>query len=159
MAFLLCVLTSPHLCSIKEPDIQIPIRWLFWDNILGLPAFQIKSYSLPLPLVSWILWTWLHYLKLSPPLTCNMLPQPNIRIIPLSEGYLIQRFRPSYIHPFNRTAALYTKDREISLGLEGIVQSVLVSKYKIVAKSMDFQPDYHLPRSLILNKSFNHPKP
>ena len=36
MAFLLYFLISPHLCSIKEPVIQILIGWLFWD--ISLPS-------------------------------------------------------------------------------------------------------------------------
>ena len=38
MVFSLYFLTSPHLCSIKEPGIQILIRWLFWD--VSLPSSQ-----------------------------------------------------------------------------------------------------------------------
>ena len=54
MAFLLYFLFSPHLCFIKEPDIQTLIIWLFWD--ISVPssqsaAFQIKLYSLPLHLI------------------------------------------------------------------------------------------------------------
>ena len=54
MAFLLYFLISPHLCSIKEPDIQTLIIWLFWD--ISVPssqsaAFQIKLYSLPQHLI------------------------------------------------------------------------------------------------------------
>ena len=46
--------SPPPLCAIKETSIQTPIR-LFWDFSLpssGLPAFRIKSYSLPQHLVS-----------------------------------------------------------------------------------------------------------
>ena len=55
MAFLLCLLTCPHLWSMKEPDIQTFIRWLFWDISLHLfsqLALWIKSYSLPQHLIS-----------------------------------------------------------------------------------------------------------
>ena len=38
MVFSLCLLTCPHLWSIKEPDIQTFIRWLFWG--ISLPPFQ-----------------------------------------------------------------------------------------------------------------------
>ena len=34
MAFLLCFLTSPLLWSIKEPGVQILVRWLFWGASL-----------------------------------------------------------------------------------------------------------------------------
>ena len=55
MAFLLCLFTCPHLWSMKEPDIQTFIRWLFWDISLHLfsqLALWIKSYSLPQHLTS-----------------------------------------------------------------------------------------------------------
>ena len=42
--------SPPPLCAIKETGIQTPIRWSFWDTslrLLSLPAFRIKSYSLP----------------------------------------------------------------------------------------------------------------
>ena len=39
-------LASSPLCSIKEPGIQVPIRWLFWD--ISLQSFQIKSLFLAL---------------------------------------------------------------------------------------------------------------
>ena len=51
------------LCSIKEPGIQTPIRWLFWGA--SLPSSQSdgslnKGSSLPQPLISQIYWpiTW-----------------------------------------------------------------------------------------------------
>ena len=42
MASLFCFLTFPHLCSIKEPGIQTPIRWLFWG--ISLPPSQSADF-------------------------------------------------------------------------------------------------------------------
>ena len=44
--FLLCILTSHHLWSIKEPGIQAQTRWLFWGPSLlssGSAGSRIKS--------------------------------------------------------------------------------------------------------------------
>ena len=42
MTFLLFLLTYSHLCFIKEPGIQTPIRWLFWD--ISLPSSQSTNF-------------------------------------------------------------------------------------------------------------------
>ena len=42
MASLLCFLTSPHFCSVKEPGIQTPVRWLFWG--ISLPPSQSTDF-------------------------------------------------------------------------------------------------------------------
>ena len=36
MAFCIYLLTALPLCSMKEPGIQTPVRWLFWD--ISLPS-------------------------------------------------------------------------------------------------------------------------
>ena len=43
MVFLLCFLTTSHPWSIKEPSIQTPIRWLFWD--INLPSSSVSQLS------------------------------------------------------------------------------------------------------------------
>ena len=42
MGFLLYSITSPALCSMKEPGTETPIRWLFWD--ISLPSFHSASF-------------------------------------------------------------------------------------------------------------------
>jgi len=57
---LLYFLTSPHLCSVKEPDIQRPREDYYFEtfvcHLLGQLAFWIKLYSLPQQLIPQIYW-------------------------------------------------------------------------------------------------------